>query len=223
MRRLELKENSSGLPIASMKDYYDQYWSQDTPPPTADRHADIRSKLLWARLPAMKGLRFLDCGCGEGRLVAEAAYRGAYSTGIEISEVVLARARSRFSTSTFIEHSVERRPWPIDAGSIDIAVAFEVIEHLMLPRELLVGAAAVLRAGGHLALTTPYHGLLKNIAVSVTGFDRHFNPEGEHIRFFTDRTLIKLIREAGFSVEEVVHFGRLPRLWAGVFVWAVKL
>ena len=40
------------------------------------------------------------------------------------------------------------------------------------------------RHGGGLALTTPYHGRIKNFAVAALAFDRHFDVEGDHVRFF---------------------------------------
>ena len=79
-----------------------------------------------------------------------------------------------------------------------------------------------MRDGGGLALTTPYHGRLKNLAIAAVGFDRHFAVEGDHVRFFSDRSLRRLLEETGFDVVRVEHFGRVRWLWAGAFVWAVK-
>ena len=76
--------------------------------------------------------------------------------------------------------------------------------------------------GGYLALTTPYHGLLKNLALATFAFEQHFDVTGGHIRFFTDRALRQLLRTEGFEVLDLLHYGRAPLLWAGVFVWARK-
>jgi len=97
-----------------------------------------------------------------------------------------------------------------------------VVEHLLQPRALVEGARQALRAGGHLALSTPYHGRLKNVVVSLAAFDHHFATEGDHIRFFSDGALRRLLETCGFEVEWIRHFGRFAPLWAGVFVWARK-
>jgi 2-polyprenyl-3-methyl-5-hydroxy-6-metoxy-1,4-benzoquinol methylase len=207
-----------------LKDFYDRYWSREIPPPTVDPLTPTRRKLLWS-VVASNGSpvrKLLECGCGDGDLVAEAAARGIEATGMEISSICVRRAGERFSNCKFILHSVEERPWPISAASCDVVVSFEVVEHLLEPRQLIAGAYDALAPGGHLALTTPYHGRLKNLALAAFGFDKHFSVEGEHIRFFTDSSLIRLVEDNGFQVERVEHFGRFQALWAGVFVWARK-
>jgi len=103
-----------------------------------------------------------------------------------------------------------------------VVVAFEVLEHLLRPGALIEGAREALRPGGHVALSTPYHGVSKNVVLSLVAFDRHFAPEGDHIRFFTDGALERLLNANGFAVERIRHFGRFAPLWAGVFLWARK-
>jgi len=154
--------------------------------------------------------------------VAEAAAKGAEAQGMEISAAAVDRARRAHPACSFQVHSIDERPWPVPAQSFDVVVAFEVIAHLPWPRELLEGAAGVLRSGGHLALTTPYHGLVKNLALDALSFDRHFNVDGEHLRFFSDRALRRLLSESGFTVERVLHLGRRRPVWADTFVWARK-
>lgn len=140
--------------------------------------------------------------------------------GLEASSVAIGRAHHFHPDCRFTKHSVEDLPWPVESHASDIVVAFEVIEHLLEPRRLLVGARHALAQGGFLALTTPYHGLIKNLAISCLEFDRHFAVEGEHVRFFTDRSLVRLISDAGLIVREIRHLGRFWGIWSGVFVIA---
>ena len=58
----------------------------------------------------------------------------------------------------------------------------------------------MLRPGGRLALTTPAHSRATGIDVVVRGFERHFDPLSPHIRFFTRRSLARLLDEMGFDV-----------------------
>jgi SAM-dependent methyltransferase len=205
----------------SLHEYYEEYWEREAPSPVSDPLASTRLSLLNGRLEEAPQV-ILDAGCGHGALVNELRSGGHEATGFDISHAALERAVSLSPESHFVQHSAEELPWPVDGASFDAVVAFEVIEHLLRPEALIVGARDVLRARGHLALTTPYHGRLKNVLISLVAFDHHFNPEGDHIRFLSDRALGKMLTRNGFEVEAIQHFGRVAPFWAGVFVWARK-
>jgi len=49
------------------------------------------------------------------------------------------------------------------------------------------------------AALDPYHGRTKNTAIALIAFERHFDPLGEHVRFFTRRSLAALLTEFGFE------------------------
>lgn len=210
---------------ASVKRFYEIYWSEGNPPPTHDPLSPRRAAMLWSLVEPTsdRTLRLVECGSGEGHLVAEATAKGFEAEGLEISGAAVDRARRAHPGCSFREHSVEDRPWPMTLAGCDVVVAFEVIAHLPWPRELLQGAADVLRPGGHLALTTPYHGPVKRSALATLAFDQHFNVDGEHLRFFSDRALQRLLTDSGFEVERVIHLGRHWPIWADTFVWARRL
>jgi 2-polyprenyl-3-methyl-5-hydroxy-6-metoxy-1,4-benzoquinol methylase len=203
--------------------YYDEYWSREAPPPLADPLSPTRARLLGRALAEAGARRVLDVGAGAGDLVAALGADGFDAVGMDVSPAAVERASARHPGGTFLVHSVEDVPWPVDDGSFDCVVAFEVIEHLLRPRRLLEGAARALGPGGHVALTTPYHGRVKNVALSLLGFDRHFAVEGDHVRFFSDAALCRLLRDTGFEPVRLEHFGRAPVVWAGVFVWARRV
>jgi 2-polyprenyl-3-methyl-5-hydroxy-6-metoxy-1,4-benzoquinol methylase len=205
----------------SVREYYEAYWKSEAPPPLADPLSSRRLLLLRAALSA-DDRRILDVGSGSGWLVGELAGDGAEATGIDISQRAVELAHKRYPSGMFIRHSVEELPWPVDPGSQDVVASFEVVEHLLRPRALIKGSHQALRPGGHLAISTPYHGRVKNVVVSLVAFDHHFAPEGDHIRFFTDAALRQLLESNGFEIERICHFGRFAPLWAGVFVWARK-
>src|SRR4029078_3992726 len=131
-------------------------------------------------------------GSGPGTLVGELADAGYEAIGFDISERAVELASRCYPAAPFSQHSAQSLPWPVQPGSQDVVAAFEVIEHLLRPRALIEGARQALTPGGHLALSTPYHGLLKNAALPLVAFDRHFAVDGDHIRFFSDRALRRL-------------------------------
>jgi hypothetical protein len=86
-------------------------------------------------------------------------------------------------------------------------------------------AKRCLKAEGKLIITTPYHGYLKNIALSVSGkFDHHVNPlwDGGHIKFFSVKTLTQLLQTEGFQTIDFYFAGRLRWLWKDMICVASK-
>ena len=81
------------------------------------------------------------------------------------------------------------------------------------------------KKNGHLILTTPYHGYLKNLAISLlNGWDRHFmaHRDGGHIKFWSTKTLNKLLQSYGFSDLKNIGVGRVPYLRKGFITVAKK-
>lgn len=206
----------------SAHDYYEDYWSEGRQ--YSDPRSAKRRELVWelaqGHLPVSSNV--LEIGCGEGDTIADALLRGHQALGVDIADAAIDRARRLHPGASFAAFSAEVLPWPVDGGAFDLVVALEVIEHLFRPRSLLEGAYSALRPGGMLLLSTPYHGTLKNVAVALRAFERHFNPDGEHIRFPTDRWLERALREAGFTPGVIRHLGRGRWFWANTVITAHK-
>ena len=110
-------------------------------------------------------------------------------------------------------------------GPVDVVISTEVIEHVYDPRGFLRTAHGLLKPGGILVLTTPYHGYLKNVILAVTGkLDEHFTVlwDHGHIKFWSRKTLTKALRETGFGEIEFVGSGRMPYLWKSMVLRARK-
>lgn len=171
--------------------------------------------------------RVLDAGCGEGQLSYRLAKLGYSVTGIDLPGPSLEKARALLASSDY--------RWDIIAGSVeefgavnpsfDAVVSIEVIEHLYRPVTFLKNMARALRPGGILILSTPYHGWLKNVAISTLGlWDWHHQAldEGNHIKFWSKRTLSAALAKAGLEAVEWRGVGRTPLLWKSILVKALK-
>src|SRR5262249_37524354 len=78
---------------------------------------------------------------------------------------------------------------------------------------------------GHLIISTPYHGYLKNLFLALTNsWDAHLSPfwDGGHIKFWSYKTLSRLLNESGFRIVRFIGAGRLPFLWKSMIVVAQK-
>jgi 2-polyprenyl-3-methyl-5-hydroxy-6-metoxy-1,4-benzoquinol methylase len=162
----------------------------------------------------------VDLGCGNGYLAGRLARLGYDVTGTDAAIDGIEQARRAHPAARFVLGSVYD---DLELPRADTVISCEVIEHLYHPRKLLTLAHNVLKPGGALILSTPYHGYLKNLALSLTGkWDRHFtsSSDGAHIKFFSPSTLAPLVVDAGFCVDDIRGVGRLPYLWKSMIVVA---
>ena len=97
--------------------------------------------------------RVLDLGCGTGYGTADLARTASSAVGIDLAPEAIAYAVSHFSSARFLQCSASAMPFP--PASFDLAIAFEVIEHLPDWRNLLEEARRVLGPRGLLIVSTP--------------------------------------------------------------------
>ena len=145
-----------------------------------------------------------------------AAKDGHSVTGIDVSPDGIAIARQAHPGIDFNVASLYNDDMRRFAGSFDCVISLEVVEHLMYPKELFRRSYEVLKPGGSLILSTPYHGYWKNLSLSIAdGWDAHFNVEwdGGHVKFFSNRALTKMALAAGLRNPRFEGAGRLPLLW----------
>jgi ubiquinone/menaquinone biosynthesis C-methylase UbiE len=142
------------------------------------------------------GRRVLDLGCGEGDFAAAAAKAGADVLGVDVAAEAIGRARARHPDLRFeqVDDTL-----PADDATFDLVWCSEVLEHVLDTARLLSEARRVLRTGGVLAATTPAHGPLRRLHLALTGWERHFDPRGADLRFYTARSLRELLHDLGFE------------------------
>ena len=173
-------------------EYDDEIWRlvpENPGPPAPHLTAFVRG------LPAVE--RALDLGCGDGRL--SESLEAKQLVAADVSAVALGRARGRLPAAETVLLEPDAR-LPFEDSSFDLVLCAETLEHVRDVQLLLSEARRVLRPGGRLALTTPAHGRLSGVDVLVRGFERRFDPLSPHIRFFTARSLARILDGLGFDV-----------------------
>jgi 2-polyprenyl-3-methyl-5-hydroxy-6-metoxy-1,4-benzoquinol methylase len=185
----------------SVRDRHESLW-ETVPAGLEPSDFDLRRRFLLDRVG--RGERVLDVGCGEGRFAHELARAGASVLGIDVAEEPLGRAR-RLHGDLELHVVPEAGPWPLEDSSFDVVWAGEVIEHVLDTSGWLSEVRRVLRSGGRLLLSTPAHGRVRllRLALSKGGFARHFDPRSDHLRFYSQATLARLIEDFGFERVEV--------------------
>ena len=135
--------------------------------------------------------------------------------GVDLSENAIEMARGIGLTA----HRVDGEDLPFDSGTFDVAIAFEVFEHLFNPHHAAGELLRVLKPGGVLLGTVPNVAFWRRrFELAIHGV---WNPYGDflsvrepwrdpHIRFFNAVQLRRMLEKAGFSNIIVDgHEGRL--------------
>jgi SAM-dependent methyltransferase len=106
-----------------------------------------------ARLSRRK--QVLDAGCGAGYGSAELARTATSVLGVDRSAEAIAFARGQYPAPNLRFEEGDCSALPAPDGSIDLVVAFEVIEHLQDWRAFLREARRVLSTAGQFIVSTP--------------------------------------------------------------------
>ena len=186
-------------------------------PDLSARRAFLRAHVTTTHPPP----RVLDLGCGTGWATAEAVRAGAEAVGADVAEAALERARAAHPELAF-ERVPDDGPLPFGDGSFDLVWASEVIAHVLDLATWLSEVRRVLRSGGRLALTTPYHGRVQLALAALGGAERSFDPLGPEIRFLTPRSLSGLLGDLGFAPVRVRAVGGPPLLRRSVHASAER-
>ncbi|MGC8742910.1 MAG: methyltransferase domain-containing protein [Verrucomicrobiia bacterium] len=178
-----------------------------------------------------KNSLILDAGCGGGYVLNELfkkGYKNIYGFDLSESGIKIARKEYAEINDRFEKHDcyLENLPSSFPKANYDIVLSVEVIEHLYDPKLYLRNINYWLKKDGILIITTPYHGYIKNLVLSVfNAWDKHFtvNWDGGHIKYFSKKTLSAMLTENGFSVLRFHGSGRVPFLWKSMIIVARKI
>jgi len=204
----------------SIDQYYERYWElpEEYDDPTTPQRQGLWKRHL-ASLP--RGARVLDVGCGRGEFCVFFASLGYSPTGTDISSQAVEFARRQHPGIAFEACPVEAL-LPSQAGAFDAVFSSEVIEHLFDVGTFLESIHQLLKPGGLLVLTTPYHGLVKNITIDLMNYAGHYNPLGQHIRFFDKQSLSMCLTRFEFEPIVWTGYGRPWPFWKSFFVVSRK-
>jgi 2-polyprenyl-3-methyl-5-hydroxy-6-metoxy-1,4-benzoquinol methylase len=164
------------------------------------RHAALL-RLMADRAP---GKRLVEVGCGAGFFLKAAERAGWQVEGIELSAEAARFAAERLDLPIRRERAEDA---PIPAGSFDAAAMFDVIEHLFEPRAVLSAVARALVPGGLMVISTPN---FDSASRHLLGVDWAVLSPLEHVYYFTEASLRRLLAETGFSQ---IEFVRTYAMW----------
>lgn len=168
---------------------------------------------------APEARRLFDLGAGNGGSAGKLQTLGYEITGVEPSPEGVAMANEKYPTVR-IEVGSGYDDLRGLYGTFDVVYSLEVIEHVYDPRTLVRTALDLVKPGGCLILSTPYHGYWKNLLIALTGkFDSHFTAlwDHGHIKFWSPATLGVLLKECGAGEVEFQYAGRFMPIAKSMF------
>jgi SAM-dependent methyltransferase len=155
-------------------------------------------------LPVARGKRVLDAACGEGYGSWLLAGSAAEVIGLDVDAFAIGHAVARYGVRPNLRYMrASCAALPLAAGSIELIVSFETIEHVASQEAMLAEFHRVLAPTGALVISSPN----KPIYSEETGYANEF-----HVRELTRDELAGMLR---------VHFPQ--QTWYGQRVLAHSL
>lgn len=164
-------------------------------------------------LPANIG-RVLEIGCGEGAFAYN--YANALERwGVELSASDSEKARpffDRLLNGTYSQVAAE-----LPDGYFDLVVCNDVIEHMEDHDAFLRSIRTKLRDGGRLVGSVPNVRYLRVLYEFLVKKDWRYKGNGtldhSHLRFFTRKSLLRVLREHGLVVRKFHGINRAGKPW----------
>jgi SAM-dependent methyltransferase len=145
--------------------------------------------------------RVLDVGCSTGYLARRLAESGSTVVGVELDPDAARKAREW--CADIVVGDVETVALPFEAGSFDIILCGDVLEHLRDPGAFLIRMRPLLAPGGRLVLATPNVANWSMRVALLFGRWRYSDRgilDRSHLHLFTHATLLECLASAGYRV-----------------------
>ena len=153
------------------------------------------------------GMKILDVGCGYGQNGEAMIKKNNIVFGVDILPIAVEKAKTRLTYAAVADFSrPESIPEEIKREKFDMVVFSDILEHVYDPMCLIRNALPLMKENAIMLVSVPNTAnwlnrlklLFGNWEYTVSGMmDR------THIRFFTLKSLKRLIKAAGFEVINV--------------------
>lgn len=146
----------------------------------------------------VRGGRYLDVGCGDGRMLMHARRAGFDAIGVEPSPKMAARAARRVGPERVLVGRVQ--DFELEKGSFDAIVTVSYVEHEPRPAPAFRSFFDLLKPGGFCIQKTPnYDSKLRQILGRKWSGYRF----PEHVQYFNASTFGRVLRDCGFEIAGV--------------------
>jgi SAM-dependent methyltransferase len=157
-----------------------------------DQRYALYLSLIAERVGPATGRKLLEIGTGAGFFLKSAQRAGWDVSGTEISKPCFDYATKELALNLRYEQAEELS---FESGAFDVVVLFDVLEHLFDPLKVMQAVNRVLKKGGVLFMGTPNY---EALARKMLGRSWSIISPVDHLYYFTEGSLQKLLVQAGF-------------------------
>ncbi|MFH1280075.1 MAG: methyltransferase domain-containing protein [Candidatus Beckwithbacteria bacterium] len=156
-------------------------------------------------LPNINNYKVLELGSGHGELAKVLTTKTKNLTLTDYSSSYVAKLQKE----GYRAHQADfNRKLPFKSKSFDFIISLEVIEHLSQAETFLTEIHRILKSNGKLIISTPNIAWWGYRLFMLLGHPP--KKEGYHLRFFTYRTLTKLLNKSDFKIIKDNSFTTIP-------------
>ena len=185
------------------------------------------TKIICENIEAKKTV--LDIGCNSGVLANTLNAKYCQTDGVDINKKAL-KIAGKYCHKTYLRNLYNSK-LNLNNKKYDYIVFSDILEHLPTPDLLLKDSIRYLKKGGFVWISLPNIARFEQRIYHLFG-DFTYKPgvmSADHLRFFTHKTGIKLIKESGLEVVQEFYTGLgqkisiFPNLLSFQFVYKCKL
>ncbi|MDH7480985.1 MAG: class I SAM-dependent methyltransferase [Armatimonadota bacterium] len=144
----------------------------------------------------------LDMGCGAGQFLAEAKAKGWTTLGIEISALAAEHACRQYGLEVIQKDLLSA---DLPGEHFDVITMWGVLEHLYSPTKALKEIYRMLKPGGLFVALVPN---INSTQARIFGPRWQLLDVPRHLYHFSESTLKRMAREAGFAPAWTRYFAR---------------
>ena len=166
-------------------------------------YGNVRNDLI--PLIPMDAKCILEVGCAAGMTGRELKKRsGTFVAGIELNARAAEAAREVLDD--VVQGSIEEMELPYSENSFDCILFADVLEHLVDPLSALIKVRHLLKKEGTVVASIPnvqFHGVIHKLIEGNWTYEKEGILDETHLRFFTYKEIVKLFKDAGYSIQVV--------------------
>ncbi|QRX83689.1 bifunctional 2-polyprenyl-6-hydroxyphenol methylase/3-demethylubiquinol 3-O-methyltransferase UbiG [Glaciimonas sp. PAMC28666] len=207
--------------VQKFSDLAHRWWDPDAEFRPLHEINPLRLEWINARA-ALAGKKVLDIGCGGGILAESMAKKGAFVTGIDLSEKALKVADLHGLESGVQVHYEKIAAEDLaerEAGQFDTVTCMEMLEHVPDPASIVRACATLVKPGGKVFFSTLNRNP-KSYLFAILGAEYLLRmlPKGTHdyAKFITPAELSQFARNAGLTVDSLkgMSYNPLTRIYS---------